>query len=155
MDKTPENSDNLQPWLDPELDARVILSVLGEASDVEESELNRLLKEHPELELFKRRMEAVHSLICDAERGVPDEEGQKGPEAADDWKLSSERRDVLHRAFAGKGNATEEKAVELDQTPSAQRRKARVWWLTGLGAAASLAVLGMVSMVSKSGSLSS
>ena len=37
------------PWTDPELEARIVALVLGEASDFEREELNRLIEERPEL----------------------------------------------------------------------------------------------------------
>ena len=46
-----EESQN--PWTDPELEARIVALVLGEASDFEREELNRLIEEWPDLAAFK------------------------------------------------------------------------------------------------------
>ena len=48
---------------DQPLEARVVAWVLGEASAFEAEELARLCKETPELEVFRRRIEAVHGLV--------------------------------------------------------------------------------------------
>jgi len=53
-DKNPD----LNLWIDPELEARVIAWVLGEVSDFEATELERLVEEKPELALFKNRIQA-------------------------------------------------------------------------------------------------
>ena len=54
---------NLQEWIDPELEARVVAWVLGEASEFEAAELERIVAQKPELAVFKRRIEAVHGLV--------------------------------------------------------------------------------------------
>src|SRR6185295_7456159 len=53
---------------DPELEARVVAWVAGEASPFEIAELERLVAEKPELAIFKRRIEAVHGLVGEAAR---------------------------------------------------------------------------------------
>ena len=58
----------LQTWIDPELEARVVAWVLGEASEFEAAELARIIAEKPELGIFKRRIEAVHGLVAAASR---------------------------------------------------------------------------------------
>lgn len=63
-----ENHPALNTWIDPELEARVVAWVAGEASAFEISELERLVREKPELAIFKRRIEAVHGLVGDAAR---------------------------------------------------------------------------------------
>lgn len=57
-----------QPWTDPTLEARVVALVLGETSAFEAAELERLLADNPEFALFKRRIEAAHSLVGVAAR---------------------------------------------------------------------------------------
>ena len=65
------NHDNHLPdQIDPELEARVVAWVLGEASPFEVAELNRLTAENPALAVFKRRIEAVHGLVGEAARPV-------------------------------------------------------------------------------------
>ena len=58
-----EKKTDLQTWIEPELEARVVAAMLGEASPFETAELDRLAGEKPELVIFKRRLEAVHGLV--------------------------------------------------------------------------------------------
>lgn len=62
------HQDPLQPWISPDLEARITAWVLGEASPFEIAELTRLVTEKPELAVFKRRLELVHGLVTDAHR---------------------------------------------------------------------------------------
>lgn len=78
----------LEPWIDPAHEARVVAWVLGEASEFEVAELERLVAENPELGLFKRRIEAVHGLLGEAVQ--PD---------AEPWGLAPERRAALAAAL--------------------------------------------------------
>ena len=75
-------SDNLQPWTDPELEARVVALVLGEASDFEREEIERLIREKPELGVFQRRIAAVHGLLGQGYTSKPEER----------WRMVPERR---------------------------------------------------------------
>ena len=59
---------HLEALIEPELEARLVAAVLGEASAFETAELERLVIEKPELGIFKRRIEAVHGLIGVATR---------------------------------------------------------------------------------------
>lgn len=63
-----ENTPDVQTWIEPELEARIVAWISGEASAFESAELERLVGEKPELALFKQRMEAVRGLIAEAER---------------------------------------------------------------------------------------
>lgn len=56
----------LQTWIEPELEARIVAWVAGEASPFEVAELERLMAAKPELAIFKRRIEAVHGLVAEA-----------------------------------------------------------------------------------------
>jgi Mg-chelatase subunit ChlD len=79
-----DHTPDLQPHIDPELEARIVAWVAGEASAFEIAELTRLIGEKPELGIFKRRIEAVHGLAGEAVR--PDQEP---------LHLSAERRAKL------------------------------------------------------------
>ena len=48
-------SDHLETYIEPELEARIVAMVLGEASEFEQEELERLVSERPELVLFRDR----------------------------------------------------------------------------------------------------
>ena len=52
-----EESHN--PRIDPELEARIVALVLGEASDFERDELNRLIEERPELAMLKDQVKNI------------------------------------------------------------------------------------------------
>ena len=122
---------NVQAWLEPELEARLVASLLGEASAFEQAELDRLLKERPEIAVFQRRLQAVHGLVDEAVKQGPD----------DDWKLSKDKRTKVLETIRG--------TASQDETPSnviAQKQSKRQW--IGIAAAASVALFaGAVAMV--------
>ena len=80
--------------IDSELEARLVAMVLGEASDFERDELQRLLEQRPELAEFKREIEEVHELMQELGKGEAET-----PE--EDWKLPAEKRDVVLATFRG------------------------------------------------------
>ena len=59
-----DNNPNTTNNLTPELEARVVAWVAGEASAFEIAELERLTTDKPELAIFKRRMQAVQGLVA-------------------------------------------------------------------------------------------
>jgi len=69
---------------DPELEARIVAWVLGEASPFEAAELERRVAADPQLAIFKRRIEAVHGLL-----------GEAVPARPSMLRLSPERRAKL------------------------------------------------------------
>ena len=74
---------------DGPLEARIVAWVLGEASAFEAAELGRLCDERPELEIFRRRLLALHGLLAEAATSGPDEA----------WKLPPEKRTPLDELF--------------------------------------------------------
>lgn len=78
-------NDDLQSYIEPELEARIVALVLGESSVFEAGSLEVLIDERPELRTFKERIEAVHGVVSEAHRGAD----------ADDWKLSGEKREAI------------------------------------------------------------
>jgi hypothetical protein len=87
-----EKNPDTQPGIGPELEARMVAWVAGEASAFEAAELERLTGERPELAIFKRRIEAVQGLVAEAVR--PDKEP---------LRLSPERRASLLQAIGAAG----------------------------------------------------
>ena len=82
------------------LEARVVACVLGEASEFEVAELERITEEQPELLLFKRRIEAVQGLTRTAM--LPSEP----------LRLSPERRaNLLEKLGAAPGRGVEKVEV--------------------------------------------
>jgi len=120
-----DDNTNTTNTIAPELEARVVAWVAGEASAFEVAELERLASDKPELAIFKRRMQAVHGLIAEAAR--PD----KNP-----LRLSPERRGKLLQALgvtenhsqAAKAKRASASVVSLKTFRDAQR-KYRGWIL--------------------------
>ena len=117
------NSDNN---LTPELEARVVAWVLGEASDFEAAELTRLCAEQPELAVFKRRIEAVHGLLGEATR----------PARHELPRLSPERRAKV-LAVIGGASAT----ADTDNETRALKRSRSTWRAWAVPMAACLALM--------------
>ena len=151
----PLDKGGIQPWIDPDVEARIVAAVLGEASDFERAGLDRLLEENPELAVFKRRIEAVHGLVDESFGKVNPAGADAG--SADEWRLAPERRDALLAVFsqasaddAGGAGAEPESLAEVKSkvTRVCWRR-----WIGGLSAAAALAVFLAVASISRIESL--
>ena len=81
-------NDDFEIVGDAAREARVVAVVLGEASDFEREEVIRLCEENPELQVFRRRMEAVHGLIGETKT-------RQLASRTSSWKLSQSRRDEV------------------------------------------------------------
>lgn len=92
-----DSHPSLEPWTDPADEARVVAWVLGEASEFEQAEVERLLADNPELAAFARRIQAVHGLLGAAH--------EKEPEG-DEWKLAPERRTKIEGIIGTTAMAT-------------------------------------------------
>ncbi len=86
--KDQSNDSSVDPRMDPATEARIVALVLGEASDFEEADLNKLVEKWPEMRLLRTRLEAVNELL---------EEVAASP--CDDWKLSGGLREKLLSAM--------------------------------------------------------
>jgi len=113
------NDDNLHSFIEPELEARIVALVLGEASDFEQEELERLIKEKPELAMFRDRMESLHGMLRQIGSGEVIED-----EA--DWKLSQEKRDKVLEAIGKPHPRRQPAAVETDKEPR-EAKKIVIW----------------------------
>ncbi|MFO1003657.1 MAG: hypothetical protein U0936_25275 [Planctomycetaceae bacterium] len=60
------NEETHNSTIEPELEARIVALVLGEASDFETEELLRLIAARPELAEFVKEMQQVHELMASA-----------------------------------------------------------------------------------------
>lgn len=120
---------NLHPWIEPELEARLTALVLGEASDFERDELERLVADRPELGLYQKRLEAMHRMLREVAKG-------EGAEEQGEWKLSPERRTAVLARLRGEAKA-EEKVVVMP------RSKRRVPWGMMIRIAACVAVIAL------------
>ncbi len=86
--------------IEPELEARIVALVLGEASDFEAEELNRLVALRPELAAFKLQVEQIHGNLKHVSTGE-----LETPEA--EWKLPAERRNAVRAAIRGEAGVME------------------------------------------------
>ena len=78
-------SDDFKIVGDEAREARIVAVILGQASDFEREEVDRLCEENAELQVFRRRLEAVHGLIGESRTQNPESKGAE-------WKLSKEKR---------------------------------------------------------------
>lgn len=123
---TDENNPEKQTPAETELEACIVAWVSGEASAFEVAELERLVREKPELAIFKRRMEAVRGLV--AEAVAPDTEPMR---------LSPEARAKLLQAIGVPEKAAAPGAPEVPSLAIAiQRHRKQQRWM--LAAAACL-----------------
>lgn len=111
-----EESNNLN--IEPELEARIVALVLGEASDFEVEELSRLIAERPELAAFEVQMQMAHGLFQETAAGEFDA-------PVGDWKLPTNKRNAVLAAI--RGEATVPAAIQginpsVEKGLSARRR---------------------------------
>ncbi len=97
------NDEPLHTWIEPELEARITALVLGEASDFEREELERLINERPELGAYRKRLETIHELLRSNAEGETEPEGE--------WKLSDERRATVLATLGQPRDAETDKAA--------------------------------------------
>lgn len=135
-----EKNSNLHPWIEPELEARLVAVILGEASAFEAAEMARLVEEKPELALLKNRIEAVHGLVGLATR--PDQAPMR---------LAPERRAKILAAIGetaarpAEGNAN---APVLLKFAERRRKRRRRWiWSSAIAASLSFAAIVMLTFV--------
>ncbi len=86
-----ENRDTI----DPQLEARLVALVLGEASDFERDELERLMMERPDVKAYCEEVRALSGLLTDIGAG-------EMPSTNAEWKLADKKRDAVLNVFAGK-----------------------------------------------------
>lgn len=121
---------NLETWIEPELEARIVALVMGEASDFEREELERLIAEKPELALFRDRIASTHELLGEVASGKGD---------AAEWKLSAERRkSVLDVISATKPSKEQPKAPIATSTKTSKKR-----WVRWASFAAAACLIGV------------
>lgn len=115
------NEETKNSAIEPELEARIVALVLGESSDFETEELNRLISLRPELAAFQQEMQQVHELMTSAAQlsrralaaGVDTTNIvatlkasalrlMETPDA--NWKLSADRRQSVLAVIRGEAN---------------------------------------------------
>ena len=119
-----EETHNLT--IEPELEARIVALVLGEASDFETEELNRRIALRPALAAFQQEMLQVHGLMQTIGAGE-----LETPDA--NWKLSAERRASVLAVIRGEAMANEHGAslASVDTGPVAFRAESLTQPLPG------------------------
>lgn len=118
--------------LSPELEARVVAWVLGEASAFEAAQLDVLCAQQPELAVFKRRLEAVHGLLGEAVKPL------KTP-----LLLSPERRAKVLAVIGGDAPTI----GSVVAAPAKARKQARSWRSWALPMAACFTMMALLSAV--------
>ena len=133
------NEESQNSGIEPELEARVVALVLGEASDFEREELNRQIERRPELAAFMLQMQKVHDLLQDVGAGefeAPDE----------DWKLPTDRRNAVLGVI--RGEVTVQPAVpEVDQSVQLRLPVKRRWQWNPTKVAAVVCVAGFIGVM--------
>ncbi|HEY8991675.1 MAG TPA: hypothetical protein VIM46_06845, partial [Luteolibacter sp.] len=124
--------------LSPELEARVVAWVLGEASAFEAAQLEMLCAERPELAVFKRRIEAVHGLLGEAAKPL------ETP-----LLLSPERRAKVLAVIGGEESVAGVPAGQKQSEParSVKRSKILNWHSWALPMAACLTIMTLLAAV--------
>ena len=129
-------NDNLHPWIEPELEARIVALVLGESSDFEREELERLCDERREVAMVRKQMEDLHELLRESTPG-------DGPDVSGEWKLPSAKKEHLFASME-KAEALPVEVVPAskargEQSGNGKSERARRWILA-MGVAACLAL---------------
>ena len=115
------NDRSSPPELSPELEARVVALLLGEASDFERDEIERLIEEREEVRDFKNQMQIVYGLLEHAAGDVPldvsDPSADKKINRDDinaEWKLSEGKRETVLALFSDAEESSTNADSELD-----------------------------------------
>lgn len=128
------NDEPLHPYIEPELEARIVALVLGESSDFEREELERLIEERPELKLFHDRIESTDQLLREIAVG----------ESSDEWKLSGDRRAALLNNFGESPSSSAEAKPEVENIARPRFFRLGKLSLSSIAAVAIFAALGLV-----------
>lgn len=129
--------------IDPELEARIVAMVLGEASDFERDQLQQLIDQRPELAAFQAEMQAVHAQLQEIATG---EVGDQH----DDWKLPDAKRQNLLATISGEAEppaatATLRSSPAVTRRPAWSTKKVSVVVGTLTTVAAAVMVIGLLS----------
>ncbi len=144
----PNEDPGIEAWIDPAWETRIVALLQGEASDFETEDLEKQMRENPELRVFHRRMKAVHGLL---EAAVGDGGKAEGA-GAEEWKLAPARREaVLARLrekkaapaeVVGKKGPNAMNLVKVECPKAAELRRRKAWtWAISSAAAVFLALM--------------
>ena len=118
------SEDSQRPNIDPELEARLVALVLGEASDFEREELERLCAEQAELAAFREQVRETHGLLSEIGAGEF--------ASSEEWKLSPERRKHVLATFSGQRPPSPRKARLRLKDSTRRRLISRLSWLAAV-----------------------
>lgn len=112
--------------IDPEIEARIVALVLGESSDFERDQLDRLIKDRPELAAFRKQTGTIHGLLKKV--ATEDAVGEN-----ENWKLPAQKRSVLLDVISGVATSdktTDPPAEKVVLIPAESRnlRKRSLFW---------------------------
>ena len=117
------NDESTRSPMAPELEARIVALLLGEASDFEKDELERLIEERQDVRDFKDQMQAVYGLLEHAAGDTPLEVSSElaGKEIGNDeldiqWKLGEDKRAIVLALFSDVEVSGTEAARALRET---------------------------------------
>lgn len=122
-------NDDLHSFIEPELEARIVALILGEASAFEKEELERIIAERPEVAIWKRRIELVHGLVGEASQ----------PDEVDRWTLSSERRERVLRVARKEKETNPFRLAEIPR-----RSERRQWFVVAAAVAICFVIFGLM-----------
>jgi Mg-chelatase subunit ChlD len=116
------NEENSNIPISSELEARIVALVLGEASDFEAEELNRLITAIPELAEFRLQMVQIHESLKEVSQG-----DLETPESG--WKLPTDRRRAVMATIRGETTtlAAGSQRGEADSAISSLNAARRHW----------------------------
>lgn len=124
------NDPSLNPPSEQEFEIRITAVVLGEASEFERDQIDRLIEQRPELVAMKARIESVHQMLHD----VGNEPWPT--EAESDWKLPSKQRAALLDVLDGESGK-----LRVAAAPDERRSAAKISRFTKIGASVCAACL--------------
>ncbi|MEM7014041.1 MAG: hypothetical protein AAF585_21490, partial [Verrucomicrobiota bacterium] len=145
----PDTKPDFKPWIDPDLEARIVAMVLGEASDFESEQLERSIGERRELQIFQRYIEAAHEQLSSIGSGkFEDESGF----ADAGWRLEAGKRASLLEALA-KPSPEAAEEIAANSIPTLKKSKKttslyrKVIWGFGSAAAGFCILCGGLTML--------
>jgi len=111
-------NEKLEPWNDPKVEALVVAAILGEASDFEMAEVERLCQEHPEMALFFERMRNLHRYL--------DEIHDREEKEEDAWQLPKDKREALLNKIQTESEPTSRPVHQSNQSQGRKKSRRRV-----------------------------
>ena len=116
------NDESSHSGITAELEARIVALLLGEASDFERDELERLIEERADVRDFRNQMRVVYGLLEHAVGDAPADwamefmrDGNLTQEFQEEWKLSEDKRSTVLALFADQEVTGKNSAADIDR----------------------------------------